>query len=152
MTLEKRLSEDYLAAYKARNAAVLAVLRLLKAAITNRQVELRQPGVALSDEEIISLIIKQAKQRKDSIEQFRAAGRADLAEKEAQELAILDQYLPTQLTPEELDAAISAAIIETGVTDPREMGKVVGAIMARYKGRVEGKAVSAGVKEKLQAS
>ncbi|MBD5640904.1 MAG: GatB/YqeY domain-containing protein [Desulfovibrio sp.] len=152
MTLDKRLSEDYIAAYKAKNAAVLSVLRLLKTAITNRQVELRKPGAPLPDEEIISLIIRQAKQRKDSIEQFRAAGRADLAEKEAQELAILEQYLPSQLTPEELDAAISQAISETGVTDPREMGKVVGAIMARYQGRVDGKAVAAGVREKLQAS
>lgn len=152
MTLDKRLSDDYIEAYKAKDATVLAVLRLLKTAITNRQVELRQPGVTLSDEEISTLIIKQAKQRKDSIEQFRAAGRADLAEKEALELAILERYLPSQLTPEELDSAISVAIAETGVTDPREMGKVVGAIMARYKGRVDGKTVSAGVKEKLQAS
>lgn len=152
MTLAQRLSEDYVAAYKAKNATVLSVLRLLKTAITNRQVELRQPGVPLADEEISSLIIKQAKQRRDSIEQYRAAGRNDLADREAEELTILEAYLPSRLSPEELDAAISAAIADTGVTDPREMGRVVGAIMARYKGRVDGKEVSAKIKEKLQAS
>lgn len=152
MTLEQQLSEDYIAAYKAKDAPLLAVLRLLKTAITNRQVELKKPGVPLPDEEILSLIAKQAKQRKDSIEQFRAAGRDDLASKEADELALLERYLPAKLRPDELDAAISAAISQCGASDPREMGKIVGAIMAQYKGRVDGKEVSARVKEKFQAS
>lgn len=152
MTLAERLSQDYVAAYKAKDATVLSVLRLLKTAITNRQVELKQPGKTLSDEEISTLIARQAKQRKDSIEQYRNAGRNDLAENEARELEILEHYLPKPLSPEELDAAISTAIQETGVKDPREMGKVIGAIMARFKGRVDGKEVSARIREKLQAS
>ena len=118
-------------------------MRLLKTAITNRLVELKQPGGKLPDEQIMDLIMKQAKQRKDSIEQYQKAGRTDLADRESAELAILEEYLPSQLAPEELAAAIQAAISQTGASGPQDMGKVMGLIMEQYKGRVDGKQASA---------
>lgn len=140
--LAEQLGSDYIVAYKAHDATKLAVLRLLKTAISNRLVELKQPGGQLGDEEILTLILKQAKQRRDSIEQYKEAGRQDLADKEAAELVILEEYLPKQLTDSELEAAIDEAIEETKATSAREMGKVMGIIMAKYKGRVDGKKVS----------
>lgn len=149
MNLADKLSQDYIAAYKTHDTAKLDVLRLLKTAITNRLVELKQPGGKLDDNEIMSLIFKQAKQRKDSIEQYGAAGRKDLADKEAAELHILEEYLPKQLTGAEMQAAVMEAIKETGAACPQEIGKVMGAIMAKYKGRVDGKAVSALIRQML---
>jgi len=149
MNLADKLSQDYIAAYKTHDTAKLDVLRLLKTAITNRLVELKQPGGKLDDNEIMSLIFKQAKQRKDSIEQYGAAGRKDLADKEAAELHILEEYLPKQLTGAEMQAAVMEAIKETGAACPQEIGKVMDAIMAKYKGRVDGKAVSALIRQML---
>ena len=130
MSLTTRIEQDYIAAYKAKDALRLGVLRLLKTAAKNLQVELMRP---VTDEELATVIQKQAKQRQDSIEQFTAANRPDLAEKEAAELSILKDYLPEPLSEEELAAAIDAAI----------------AVMGDYKGRVDGKAVSAAVKARL---
>lgn len=149
MNLADKLSQDYIAAYKTHDTAKLDVLRLLKTAITNRLVELKQSGGKLDDNEIMSLVFKQAKQRKDSIEQYGAAGRKDLADKETAELHILEEYLPKQLTGAEMQAAVMEAIKETGAACPQEMGKVMGAIMAKYKGRVDGKAVSALIRQML---
>lgn len=152
MSLAERLNQDYLAAYKAHEAEKVGVLRLLKTAITNRLVELKKPGGTLDDDEILDLILKQAKQRKDSIEQYTQAKRQDLADKEAAELRILEEYLPKPLTEAELEEAIRLAMEETGASSPQEMGKVMGVIMAKYKGRVDGKAVSAMTRQKLLAS
>ena len=96
-------------------------------------------------------VIKEGKQRQDSIEQYTSAGRQDLADKEAAELAVIQSYLPKPLTEEELTALIDATIAEVGATSPREMGKVISAIMATHKGRVDGKALSAAVKARLTA-
>lgn len=104
---------------------------------------------AVTDEELASVVQKQAKQRQDSIEQFTAANRPDLAEKEAAELSILKDYLPEPLSEEELAAAIDAAIAALGVTNMSGMGKVIQSVMGDYKGRVDGKAVSAAVKARL---
>ena len=141
MSLTTRIEQDYIAAYKAKDALRLGVLRLLKTAAKNLQVEL--------DEELASVVQKQAKQRQDSIEQFTAANRPDLAEKEAAELSILKDYLPEPLSEEELAAAIDAAIAALGVTNMSGMGKVIQSVMGDYKGRVDGKAVSAAVKARL---
>ena len=111
--------------------------------------ELRRPGGTLSDEEMMDVIIKEGKQRQDSIEQYTAAGRSDLADKEAAELVVLQSYLPKPLTEEELTAVIDAAIAETGAASPRDMGKVISAVMAAHKGRVDGKVLSAAVKARL---
>lgn len=149
MSLFEQIDKDYVQAYKAKDAVRLSVLRLLKTAVKNRLVELRRPGGTLSDEEMMDVIIKEGKQRQDSIEQYTAAGRSDLADKEAAELVVLQSYLPKPLSEEELTAVIDAAIAETGAASPRDMGKVISAVMAAHKGRVDGKVLSAAVKARL---
>lgn len=149
MSLFEQIDKDYVQAYKAKEAVRIGVLRLLKTAVKNRLVDLRRPGGTLSDEEMLDVIIKEGKQRQDSIEQYTAAGRPDLAEKEAAELAIIQDYLPKALSPEELNQLIEATISEVGATTPRDMGKVISAIMATHKGRVDGKVLSEAVKARL---
>ena len=146
MSLSTRIEQDYIAAYKAKDALRVGVLRLLKTAAKNLQVELMRP---ITDEELATVIQKQAKQRQDSIEQYSAANRPDLAAKEADELAILKEYLPEPLSAAELDAVIENIVAELGVTNMSGMGKVIKAVTDGYKGRVDGKAVSAAVKARL---
>lgn len=149
MSLTEQIDNDYVQAYKAKDALRVSVLRMVKTAAKNRLVELRRPGGTLDDDELLDVFIKEAKQRQDSIEQYTTAGRPDLAEKEAQELAILTHYLPKKLSPEELDAAVNAAVDDLGATGPRDMGRVISAIMAAFKGRADGKEVAAAVKKRL---
>lgn len=148
MMLSERIEADYLAAYRSRDLLRVGVLRLLKTAAKNLQVELMRP---LTEEELIAVVQKQAKQRQDSMEQFSAAGRDELARKEADELRVLQAYLPEPLSPEALAAAVDAAIEATGATDMAGMGKVIQAVLAEYKGRTDGKLVSAMVRQRLQA-
>ena len=149
MSLFEQIEKDYIQAYKAKDSVRLTVLRLLKTAVKNRLVDLRRLGSTLDDSEMLDLIIKEGKQRQDSIEQYNAANRSDLADKEAAELAVLQSYLPSPLSGEELTAVIDAAIAATGAASPRDMGKVISSIMAEHKGRVDGKALSAAVKVRL---
>lgn len=149
MTLGERLKSDYVAAYKQGDKIRLDVLRLLKTAMTNRLVELKQPGGNLDDNEIMELLLRQAKQRKDSIGQYLAARREDLAEKEKKELEILEDYLPKPLSEAETGKAVEAAIAEIGAKERRDMGKVISLVMAKYKGAVDGKIVSALAGKKL---
>ena len=149
MTLSELIDQDYVKAYKAKDAVRLSVLRLLKTAAKNQLVELRRNGGMLDDAEMMAVIIKQGKQRQDSIEQYNAAGRPDLAEKEAAELSILQSYLPKPLTEDALAAAIEEAVRGTGASSPKDMGKVMSAIMGAYTGRVDGKALSAAVRQRL---
>ena len=151
MSLFEQIDKDYVQAYKAKDAVRVGVLRLLKTAVKNRLVDLRRPGGTLSDEEMLDVIIKEGKQRQDSIEQYTAVGRTDLADKEAAELAIIQDYLPKALSPEELSQLIDTTISAVGATTPRDMGKVISAIMATHKGRVDGKALSEAVKARLAA-
>lgn len=146
MNLQEQIEKDFVAAYKAKEEVRVAVLRMLKTAIKNRQVELLRP---LSDEEILEVIARQVKQRQESFEQFSQAGRQEMADREAAEMVELKGYMPTQLTPEETVAAVEAAIAETGASSPKEMGKVMQALMARHKGRIDGKAVNEIVRAKL---
>jgi uncharacterized protein YqeY len=133
-------------AMKSRDASRLSTLRMLKAALTNREVE---KGRALDAPESLQVVTTLVKQRRDSIEQFTRGGRADLADKEAAEIRILETFLPAPLGPAELDAAVDAAIAETGASSPRDMGRVMKAVMARLSGAVDGKAVNELVKRKL---
>ena len=149
MSLFEQIEKEYIQAYKAKDAVRLTVLRLLKTAVKNRLVDLRRPGGSLSDEEMLDVIIKEGKQRQDSIEQYRAANRADLADKEAAELKILQEYLPKALSPEELTAVIETIVAELQAAGPKDMGRVISAIMGSYKGRVDGKALSEAVKQRL---
>ena len=151
MNLFERIEKEYIEAYKAKDTLRLGVLRLLKTSVKNKLVELKRPGGSLSDAEMLDVIIKEGKQRQDSIEQFTAANRPDLADKEAAELSILQDYLPKALSPEELDAVIGATISELHATSPRDMGRVIAAIMAAHKGQVDGKALSEAVRARLTA-
>ena len=146
MSIAEQIDKDYIQAYKAKDQVKLGTLRLLKTAAKNRQVELMRP---LEDDDYMDVLLREVKQRQDSIEQFTAANRPDLAEKEAAELSILKDYLPEPLSEEELAAAIDAAIAALGVTNMSGMGKVIQSVMGDYKGRVDGKAVSAAVKARL---
>jgi uncharacterized protein YqeY len=149
MNLGARIEQEYITAYKAKDSLRLSVLRLLKTAAKNMLVELKRPGGELSDTELCAVLVKQAKQRQDSIEQFRAASRHDLADKEAAELRILQEYLPKPLSPEELDAAISAAIAATGASAPKDMGRVMQKLTTEYAGRTDGKQLSSLVRARL---
>ena len=149
MTLSERIEKDYISAYKAKEQAKLNVLRLLKTAAKNLLVELKRNHEMLDDTEMLDVILRQAKQRQDSILQFTDAGRQDLANKEATELAILQEYLPKALSQEELKEVISQAIEETHAQSPKDMGKVMNYIMATYKGRVDGKSLSDTIRKRL---
>ena len=147
MSFAEQIEKDYIQAYKAKDQVRLGTLRLLKTAAKNKQVELMRP---LEDDDYMNVILRELKQRQDSIEQFTAAGRADLAEKEAAEAAVLQAYLPAQLSEEELAEVVEktcAPLLEGGM---KNMGKAISAIKAEYKGRVDGKAVSDAVKARLQ--
>ena len=147
MSLSQQIQSDYLAAYKAKDALRLSVLRHLKTAATNLSVELKRD---VNDDELLDVVLKQAKQRQDSIEQFKAGGRDDLAAIEEAELLVLKDYLPQMLEGAELEKAVNEAMQKTGASAARDMGKVMASLMEDYKGRLDGKAVSALVRSKLQ--
>ena len=147
MSFLQKFDDDLKLALKASDRLKVSVLRMAKAALKNRQIDKRGE---LTEEDIISVISTLAKQRRDSIEQFSKAGRQDLAEKERQELLILQAYLPKQLTTEELDAIIVETIEETSSKGIKDFGKVMHFIMPRVKGAVDGKIVNQRVKDLLE--
>ncbi len=149
MSLYQQIEKDYITAYKARESVRVSVLRLLKTAVKRRLVDLCRPGGTLTDEEMLDVLTREAKQRRDSITEYTKANRRDLADREAAELVILEEYLPKALTDEELAAAIEAMIEKTGADSPAAMGKVMGPLMKEYKGRVDGARLSAAVKARL---
>jgi len=134
-------------AMRSRDVVRLSTLRMLKAALTNREVERGRP---LDDPEALQVVASLVKQRKDSIDQFTKGGRQDLADKEALEIAVLEAYLPPAADPASVERAVVEAIAETGATSPKDMGRVMKAAMARLAGRsVDGKTVSELVRQKL---
>lgn len=149
MSLQSQIDKDYIAAYKAKETVKVAVLRHLKTAIKNRVVEL---GQELSDDDVMDLIAKQAKQRRDSIDQYNKANRPELAEVEAAELVELEAYMPTQLSEDELKAAIDVAVDAIGASGMQDMGKVMQQLMQTHKGQIDGKLASALVRARLTAS
>ncbi len=146
MSLKERISEDMKAAMRAKDTDRLGTIRMLQAAIKQREVDER---ITLDDVQIMAALEKMIKSRKEAIEQFRAGNREDLAEKEAREIAQLQVYLPEQLSPAELEAVIAAAIASTGATSIKDMGKVVAAVKQQAAGRADMGAVSATIKAKL---
>ena len=144
--LKARITEDMKSAMRAGEKERLATIRLILAAIKQVEVDTR---AALSDEDLIPLLDKMCKQRRESIEQYEKADREDLAAKERQELEIIQTYLPAQLSAEEIDALISEAIAQTGAESVRDMGKVMGIIKPRAQGRADMAAVSAQIKARL---
>jgi len=147
MSLQQRIDDDLKAAMKSSDSLKTSVLRMVKAAIKNKQVEKRKD---LSDEEIISVISTLTKQRRESIDLFSKGGREDLAEKERQELAVLQLYLPGQLSPEDLDRIIMEAINESSAEGVKDIGKVMRLIMPRVQGAADGKVVNQRVRELLE--
>jgi uncharacterized protein YqeY len=149
MSMNDRVGADIAAAMKARDASRLSALRMLKAAVMNKGVE---KGRDLDDAEVLQVIASLVKQRRDSIEQFSNAGRTDLVEKETAELNVLQAYLPAAATTEEINAAVAEAIAETGATSPKDMGKVMKAVMPKLAGKnADGKAVNEAVRRTLGA-
>lgn len=150
MPLSDEINAHITAAMKARDAAKLSALRMLKAAIMNKGVE---KGRDLEDAEVVQVVASLVKQRRDSIEQFSKAGRTDLVEKEAAEIAVLDAYLPPAASPEAIDAAVAAAIAETGATSMKDMGKVMKAVMPKLAGMsADGARVNEAVRRSLGAA
>lgn len=148
MTLLERIESDFVAAYKSKQHELVAVLRMLKTAAKNRQVELRRP---LDDSELLDVVLKQIKQRQESQEMYVKAGREDLAAKEGAELELLRAYQPQPLNREELDALINAVIVECNAVSVKDMGRVIQAIMTTHKGRVDGKSLSELVRSRLSS-
>jgi uncharacterized protein YqeY len=147
MSLLQKLDDDLKLALKASDRLKVSALRMVKAALKNRQIDKRGE---LSEEDIISVISTLVKQGKESLEQFSKAGRQDLAEKERQELLILQSYLPKQLTTEELDAIIVETLEETSSKGIEDFGKVMRLVMPRVKGAADGKIVNQRVKDLLE--
>ena len=148
MTIQGRIESDYIQAYKAKDTVRLAVLRHLKTAAKNREVELLRP---LTDDDFLDLISRQVKQRKDSIEQYEKHGRADLAAVELAEQDVLVGYMPQPLTDAELAEVLERLVAETGASSPKDMGKVMAALTLGYKGRYDGKKASEAVRSRLSS-
>lgn len=147
MSLKGQIILDLTAAMKAKDAARTSTLRMLKAAIVNRQIE---KGGELDDDELMKLLRTQVKQRRDSVEQYQKGNRQDLVDKETAEIAVIEGYLPQAASPEEIDKAVAEAIAETGATSMKEMGAVMKAVMARLVAKnADGRAVSETVKARL---
>jgi uncharacterized protein YqeY len=147
MSLKQRIVDDMTAAMRAKDAPRLSTLRMVKAAMMNRQIE---KGGELTDEEMAKMLQSLLKQRRDSVEQYEKGGRAELAAKERAEIGVIEAYLPQAATREELERAVADAIAETGASSVKEMGAVMKAAQARLAGRAaDGRILSEIVKAKL---
>ncbi|WIT11223.1 GatB/YqeY domain-containing protein [Paucibacter sediminis] len=146
MSLKDRITEDMKAAMRAKEMDKLSTIRMLLAAVKQKEVDER---VVVDDAALIAIVDKLIKQRKDSISQFSAAGRQDLADKESAELPVLEAYLPQRLSAEEIKAAVLAIVAELGAKGPGDMGKVMGAVKAQLAGKADMSLVSAAVKQAL---
>ena len=147
MSLREKIISDLTDAMKAKDAERLSTLRMVKANLMNRQIE---KGGELTDEEVTKALQSLVKQRRDLIEQYEKAGRAELAAKEAAEISHIDVYLPQSASPEEIEQAVAEAVAESGATSTKDMGSVMKAAMAKLQGKtVDGKLVSESVKSKL---
>lgn len=144
-----QISDDIKTAMRAKDSVALNSLRALKSALTNAAIEKGGLGTELDEPEVLAVIRKQIKQRQDSIEQFEKAGRAELAENEKAEIAILSKYLPAALTGAEIDAIVEKAISETGAASKADMGKAMKRAQELSSGRADGKLLSAAVMKRL---
>jgi hypothetical protein len=146
MSLKARITEDMKTAMKGGDKDRLAVIRLIQAAIKQKEVDER---IQLDDVQTLAVLEKMIKQRRDSVQQFQAAGRTDLADKETFEIGVIEAYLPAKMSDAELDALIAAAIAEAGATSPKDMGKVMGLAKGKAAGRADMGKVSELIKKKL---
>ncbi|MBO7743817.1 GatB/YqeY domain-containing protein [Paenibacillus sp. MWE-103] len=147
MNLSERLNDDMKQAMKSQDKFKLTTIRMLRASIKNQEIELKRP---LEDAEVLDILSREIKQRKDSLQEFEKAGRDDLAKGVAAEIEIISEYLPQQLTEEEIKLIVQQTIQETGASSKAEMGKVMSALMPKVKGRADGKLVNTFVQQFLQ--
>jgi len=141
-TLQERIAQDLKQAMRAKDKARIRTLRSITAALKKKEIELREGGEArLTEQQELAVLQKEAKQRRESIEQYRAGGREDLVQKEAEELAIIEEYLPKQLDDEEIEKILRDIIEVVGAKSRRDMGKVMGQAMKRLRGLADGKRV-----------
>lgn len=145
-SLKTRLAGELRAAMKARDSTTVATLRLLTAAVKNREVEVRH---ALSDDEVVDVATREVKRRREAIEAYERAGRADRADAERAEQRVLEAYVPAGLTDDEVSSLVDEAIGATAATAPGDLGKVMAFVMARARGRVDGRAVQTMVRDRL---
>ena len=150
MSLKQQIIEDMKQAMKAGETVKRDTLRMLDSMIKNTEIEKLKKEEGLSDEEVQAVIAKAIKQRKDSVEQYNAGSRADLAEKEKQEIEILSAYMPAQMSEEKVREIVKATLAEIGATSKAEMGKAMGPIMGKLKGQADGNVVRKIVEEELQ--
>lgn len=148
MGFKEKVNQEMIQAAKAKAGLRLSALRMLKSGLHNREIDLKRE---LSEAEFLQLLSSMVKQRRDSIEQFEKGGRTDLVEKEMAELKVIEEFLPSQLSEADLDAAITTAIGEVSATGIRDMGKVMKVLMPKVTGRADGKAVGDKVKARLSA-
>jgi uncharacterized protein YqeY len=148
MSLKDRINDDMKAAMRARQADRLSAIRMLLAAVKQREVDER---ITLDDVQIVGVVDKLIKQRKDSIAAFRQAGRTDLVDKESAEITVLEAYLPQRLSADDIAREVAAIVAELGASGPGDMGKVMGAAKGRLAGKAEMAQVSAAVKQALSA-
>jgi uncharacterized protein len=146
MALKDRITEDMKTAMRAGDKERLATVRLLLAAVKQREVDER---ITLDDDQVLAVIEKMIKQRREAVSQFESGGRSDLVAKENAEIRVLQGYLPAQLTPAEVDALIAEAIAATGAASIKDMGKVMGFVKPKAQGRTDMGALSARIKQKL---
>ncbi len=152
MSLKDRIGDEIKAAMKAKDKIRLNTVRSVKKVILEKESELRAKGIdELTEAQEMEILAKLAKQRRDSVEQFTKAGRDDLAEKESQELTVLEEFLPAQMSEAEVAAAVEGAIAQTGASSPKDMGKVMGVLMKELKGKADGKLIQSLVKDKLSS-
>lgn len=152
MSLKDRITDEIKTAMKAQDKVRLETLRSIKKVLLEKEVSVRPSGqTELTEEQEIESLSQIAKQRRDSIEQYTNANRPDLAQKEAEELAIIETFLPAQMSDEEVENAIAKIIADVGASSPKDMGKVMGPVMQQLKGKADGKKVQAIVKAKLGA-
>ena len=147
--LKQQLKDELKQSMLAKDTEKTSVLRMLISALGYFEIQKGGAGYEASDEEVLSVIQKEAKQHKDSIEQFKNAGRSELVEKEEKELKILEAYLPEQMGEDEIRKLVTDAIAQTGASNPSDMGKVMGALMPKTKGKADGALVSRIVREEL---
>lgn len=149
MTITEKLDSDLKEALKSRDSLKLSVIRLIKASLKNREIEKMKE---LTDDDVMSVLLSQSKQRKESIRQFTLAGRIDLAEKEQKEFEIIEQYLPIQLSNKEIDEIIISSLKEASITSLKDIGLAMKIIMPKVKGSADGKYINQRVKELLSSS
>lgn len=150
MSIKERILTDMKTAMKAKDPFRLQVLRSLKAKLMEKEISERKGGEAeISDEQVIEVLMKAAKQRKESIEQYESGGRNDLAIAEKKELSIIEEYLPEMMSEDEVRDIVKQKISQLGASGPADMGKVMGALMGQLKGKADGGMISAIVKEEL---